>query len=287
MGAADAVPGVSGGTVALILGIYERFIGALHTATRLPKLVRSAEGRSALKAAFALLIPLGIGVITSYLVATWFLVGPKDNPDGWLRRMDTAPLCYGFFFGLVLASIREPWRRVRNHTPGIYMALLCAAAGAFFLTGLPYLKEEPATWALLPGGAGAISVMLLPGISGSLLLLILNQYQAVASAVHSRDFIKVGIFAAGIVAGIVLFVPFLKWLLNRYHDLTMAALTGLMIGSLRALWPWKSQYDPKVGPMENVEPFGDLIPVILVALVGFSLIIGLGLVERRLKKPQT
>ena len=283
MGAADAVPGVSGGTVALILGIYDRFVESLHTMIKLPALMGQKAGRAKLTAALRFLLPLGLGVATSYFVATRLLVGPSDNPNGWLRNADTAPLCYALFFGLVLASIYEPYRRITNHGAKTWLALSAGAAFAFIFTGLPYVKSEPETWMLLPGGAMAISVMLLPGISGSLLLLILNQYTAVAKALHDRDFARFGVFLLGLLTGIALFVPILRWLLRHYHDLTMGFLTGLMVGSLRALWPWKSQYDPKVGFMENVAPFGSLPTAFAFAALGVVLILVMGSVERRLK----
>jgi putative membrane protein len=284
MGAADAVPGVSGGTVALILGIYDRFIGALHTVIRSFALVRTTEGRKALTSALRFLIPLALGIAASYFVATRILVGPSKNPDGWLRRVETAPLCYAFFFGLVIASVYEPFRRIKTHGGKTWTALLLGAAFAFVFTGLPYIKAEPETWMLLPGGAMAISVMLLPGISGSLLLLILNQYRAVANSVHDGNVVRLLVFGSGLILGIGLFVPVLRWLLRLFHDNTMAFLTGLMIGSLRALWPWKSQYDPKFGFMENVAPFGSLPMTLLLAACGFVVIVAMGMIERRLKK---
>lgn len=283
MGAADAVPGVSGGTVALILGIYDRFVEALHAAVNAPRLLRSGAGRAKLGTSLRLLVPLVLGVGASYWLATRVLVGPSDDPDGWLRRADTAPLCYGLFFGLVLASLREPFRRIGDHGARTWTALAAGAAFAFLFTGLPYIKAEPETWMLLPGGALAISVMLLPGISGSLLLLILNQYNAVASSVHDRDVQRLGVFLLGIATGVALFVPVLRWLLRRFHDVTMGFLTGLMAGSLRALWPWKSNYDPKAGFMENVAPGGAMAGVLLLAAAGAALIVVLGAVERRLK----
>jgi putative membrane protein len=281
MGAADAVPGVSGGTIALIIGVYERFIEALSTVVRAPLLVRTGEGRARLGAALHLLVPLGIGLVAAYYVATRILVGPTDSP-GILRRPETAPICYGFFFGLVLASLREPWRRIETHGPSRVAAAALGAVAAILFIGLPQASAEPATWHLVWGGACAIAVMLLPGVSGSLFLVIVGQYTTVAAAVHDRDLGKLAVFAVGLAIGVALFVPFLRYLLRSWHDVTMAALTGLMAGSLRALWPWKVGYDPKVGPMTNVG-VGDGVPwVLLAALAGAAVTVLLAILERRI-----
>ncbi|MEM9488749.1 MAG: DUF368 domain-containing protein, partial [Myxococcota bacterium] len=167
MGSADAVPGVSGGTIALIIGIYDRFIESLSTMVKLPVLVRTGEGRRQIGSALQFLVPLGIGVVCAYYAVTKVLVGPKEDP-GILLRAETAPICYGFLFGLVLVSLREPWRRIDS--PGavhILLAVLgCAIAAGF--AAMPHRDGDPALWMIALGGAGAISVMLLPGISGSL-----------------------------------------------------------------------------------------------------------------------
>ena len=282
MGSADAIPGVSGGTIALIIGIYERFIDALSTVVRLPLLVLHAEGRARLRRAFGLLIPLGLGILVAYYLATKLLVGPEDSP-GILLRPDTAPACYAFFFGLVLVSLREPWRRIPRPGGAELVAAALGCAGAFVFVGLPHTSEAPQTWMLLWGGAGAISVMLLPGVSGSLFLVIVGQYPTVAGALHDRDLVIIAVFAAGLALGVIAFVPFLRYLLRTRHDLTMAALTGLMAGSLRALWPWKDNYSPKLGPMNNQGVGGDLHWVLLAFAAGGAVVWLLARLERRVE----
>lgn len=281
MGSADAVPGVSGGTIALIIGIYDRFIESLSTIVRSPVLIGNAEGRGRILRALELLVPLGIGLLTAYYLVTKLLVGPEDSP-GILLQERWAPICYAFFFGLVLVSLREPWRRIESvGAPHVVAAVLAAGAAALFV-GLPYANAEPETWMLLYGGAGAIAVMLLPGVSGSLLLVILGQYAAVAGAVHDRNLVVIGVFGAGIALGVLTFVPLLRYLLKHRHDLTMAALTGLMAGSLRALWPWKDNYSPKAGPMYNTGVGDQLLWVVLAAVAGGAVVWLLAMLERRI-----
>jgi putative membrane protein len=284
MGGADAVPGVSGGTIALIIGIYERFIESLSTMVRTPLLIGSADGRARIKAALGLLVPLGIGILVAYYLVTKILVGPENDP-GWLLRDDRAPICYGFFFGLVLFSLREPWRRISGITPAHVGAALVGCAAAALFVGLPHRSGDPEMWMIGLGGAGAIAVMLLPGVSGSLLLVILGLYTTVAGAVHDRDLGILAVFVLGMAFGVATFVPFLRYLLRTRHDLTMAALTGLMAGSLRALWPWKTHYDPKavdLGKMENTG-IGELVPwVVLAFAVGAGVVWLLALLEHRI-----
>lgn len=283
MGGADAIPGVSGGTIALILGIYNRFVESLNTVVRSPFHLHNPAKRSELWRALRFLVPLGIGVGIAYILVTKLLVGKSENP-GLMIRADTAPYCYAFFFGLVLVSIREPWRRIQGIRAGHIVVALAGCAAAALFSGLPHVSAAPERWMLLLGGAAAISVMILPGISGSLLLVILGQYQAIVSALHDKDFATFGIFLAGIALGIISFVPLLRFLLARYHNLTMAALTGLMAGSLRALWPWKSSYDMKSAQLTNTG-IGDGLPwVVLAALIGAAVVWLLAKLEQRLER---
>ncbi|ACY18467.1 DUF368 domain-containing protein [Haliangium ochraceum] len=285
MGSADAVPGVSGGTIALIVGIYDRFIEALSTMVKAPLHLRSAEGRAKIAGALFLLVPLGIGIATALFLVTRLLVGPSEDP-GVLLRPETAPICYGFFFGLVLVSLREPWRRLRAPGAGhVLIAVLMAVAAALFVA-LPYRSAVPPTWSLALGGAGAIAVMLLPGVSGSLFLVILGQYTVVTGALHDRNLPIIAVFLLGLGLGAVLFVPVLRHCLRRYHDHTMAALTGLMAGSLRALWPWKDNYQPKLGPMHNVGIGDNLLWVLIAAAAGAGVVSLLAILERRLQRIQ-
>ena len=282
MGGADAIPGVSGGTIALILGIYQRFINAVGDVLRGPKLLANAKGRPQFTSALGFLIPLGCGVIVSYFFATKFLVGKADSP-GLMLKESTAPLCYAFFFGLVLFSVKEPWKKIKH--PSI-VCVLAAALGfvtSYFFVGLPKNLLESSTLILLFAGAGAITMMLLPGVSGSLFLVIIGQYTVIAGSLHDKNWSVVMVFLAGIALGALTFIPLLKFLLRSYSDLTMAALTGLMAGSLRALWPWKMGYNPKTESMSNLLPSTfDVFPFIAFA-VGVCAVLGLNQLEKKLK----
>ncbi len=266
MGAADAVPGVSGGTIALIVGIYRRFIAALATALRLPLLLRGGTAGEWCEwgAALRFLLPLGGGILLAYYLVTRLLVGPTDDP-GILRREATAPICYGFFFGLVLLSLWVPWLRIATPRPGHFAAAALGAAMTALLVGRQS-SGEVETWMLLYGGVLAISAMLLPGISGALVLVVLGHYTVVAAAAHDGDVAKLAVFAVGAGVGMFTMVPLLRHMLRTHHDTTMAVLTGLMAGSLRALWPWKENYDLDAGVMTNVG-IGDSVPLVLLAAV--------------------
>ena len=282
MGGADAIPGVSGGTIALILGIYQRFIDALGVVLTGPKHIAQQDGRTKLKRAFGFLIPLGVGVVVSYFLATRFLVGKSESP-GIMLSNQSAPLCYGFFFGLVLFSIKEPWKRIG--TPTLF-CLLAAGIGfvtSFTFVGLPKNLLDTSMPILLFGGAGAITRMLLPGVSGSLFLVIIGQYTVVAGGLHDKQWGVVFTFLAGIVLVAFTFIPLLKSLLRKHSDLTMATLTGLMAGSLRALWPWKEGYNPKIDTMSNIVPQTlDVLPCVAFVF-GIVAVFGLNHIEKRLK----
>ena len=294
MGAADAVPGVSGGTIALVLGVYQRLIDSIAVILKAPVLLRDRDGRGALLRALGFLLPLALGVATAYWLGTRLLVGPTDS-KGLLRRDETAPLCYAFFFGLVLFSLHEPWRRIARVDARCVVAAVLACIVTAWAVGLEHAQREPETWMLLYGGAMAVAVMLLPGISGSLMLLVIGQYTAITTAVHDLTgdgdrgaaAVRVGVFLGGIALGLALFVPVLRALLRRHRDVTLAALTGLMAGSLRALWPWKSHYDIKdvaAGHMANVGVGPNWPWVLLFAALGALAVWLLRRLEMRIER---
>jgi len=276
MGSADAVPGISGGTVALVIGLYRRLIDSIATVLEYPR----RRDFEALRAPLAFLLPLGLGMAAAYWLVSRLLIGPESNP-GILLRETTAPLCYGLFSGLVAVSLREPWRRIdapqREH-------LAFAGAGAvatFVVLGLPFATSAPAGWMLPVGGALALTAMLLPGVSGSLVLVMLGQYATIAGAVHDLRLAPLLWFGSGGLVAALVVVPRLQRLLIERPGRTLAVLTGVMAGSLRALWPWKASYDVRAGDL-SPQFLGENWPeVALAALLGGMLVLALERLSHR------
>ena len=216
MGSADLVPGVSGGTMAFILGIYEDLLNAIKsfntTSIRMVLRLKFTEFFEYVPLRF--LIALGLGIGTALLLLSGFLSRTLDDPSGRV-------LLFAFFFGLVIASIIAVGAQVRWSGLAL-LALVVGAVVAFaIVNALPaHIESTPVN--LFISGMFAICAMILPGVSGSFILLILGQYDNVLSAVTNRDFVTVGIVAAGCVVGIVIFSRILSWLLRHYFHLTVA-----------------------------------------------------------------
>jgi len=269
MGSADVVPGVSGGTMAFILGIYEELIDSIRSVARLSfwkALVglRIGEALKAVNAGF--LIALFAGIVLAILSLAkgleWLLV----NQPVYL---------WSFFFGLVLASVWTVSKRIPGWSPLLAGALLVGAVGAYIVVRAVPLQTPESAWYLFLSGALAICAMILPGISGSFILVLLGKYQFVLAAVNQRDLMTIAIVGAGAVIGLVTFAQVLGWLFKRYHDLVVALLTGLMVGSLRKIWPWKEVL------ATITDRHGERIPTveanILPAALGSEVVIALGL----------
>ena len=233
MGCADLVPGVSGGTMAFILGIYEELVLSIRAGARAPfwKALLKFDILAALHA-----------VNAKFLAAVLFgiVVAVLSFASGLEWMLENRPvLIWSFFFGLVLASIVTVRKRIRSWTPLLFVALAAGAVGAWILVGAVPVQTPESAWFLFLSGMLAICAMILPGISGSFILVLLGKYQFVLAAVTQRDFVSIGILGVGAVVGIVTFAQVLAWLFKRYHDLTVALLIGLMAGSMRKIWPWK------------------------------------------------
>jgi putative membrane protein len=235
MGGADIIPGVSGGTMALIVGIYRRLIDAISDGVSALLLIvrgRIGEGLRALRALpWTLLGPLLTGIALAIVVGSLFIP----------YLLDTYPVqCRALFFGLVAASLIIPWRERHHHRAWHYGAAALAALVAFFLVGLPRSGDaaDPGMLRVFASAAVAINAMILPGVSGAFLLEVLGLYSATLDALRSLDLGYIAVFALGAATGLGAFAKLLGWLLEHHHDATMAVLVGLLAGSLRALWPW-------------------------------------------------
>lgn len=252
MGASDVVPGVSGGTMAFILGIYEELVNSIRSINistlRLALSFRIREIFEQVPWKFLLAVLSGI------LLAVFSLAQGLE----WLLENEPV-LIWSFFFGLILASVLMVSKRIETWNPASVITLLIAAVVAFLIVGLVPTQTTEAAWFTFLSGAIAICAMILPGISGSFILVLLGKYQYILGAVNDRDFVTLAIFAAGAAIGILTFAQFLGWLFKRYHDLTIAALTGFMLGSLRAVWPWKTVVET------TIDRHGDEIPLVQVA----------------------
>lgn len=265
MGSADVVPGVSGGTIALIVGIYPRLIANVHTgATALGSFVRGrfSDGVARLRAVeWGFLLPLAAGVFAALITLARLI---EHLLEDYPVEMS------GLFFGLVFASIFVAWQMVGEWDPPRLATFVAVAVAAFFVLGFRSGEaEDPATWAFFVSGAIAICAMILPGVSGSFLLLTLGMYEALLGAVNDRDLVVLGVFIVGAIIGLALFSSALNWALDTHHDLVMAAITGLLLGSLRVLWPWPNGID---GPELAVPESGDFAAPFLLAVVGAGLV---------------
>jgi len=232
MGAADVVPGVSGGTIAFISGIYEELIGSINQINLKLVTTLKEEGiGSAWKQVngnflLSLLIGIGVSVLSLAKVIRHLL--------------ETQPvLIWAFFFGLVLASIIFVGKKITRWYPGTILMLIAGGVLAYFITTLTPQEAEVTYPYVFFSGALAICAMILPGISGSFILLLLGMYKPVLDAIHFRDLGVIAILMAGAVVGLLSFSRLLKWLFDHYENLTLAVLTGFILGSLNKIWPWK------------------------------------------------
>ncbi len=277
MGCADVVPGVSGGTMAFILGIYEELVESIRELTQPPVLkaitrLQIAELFKLVNWPFLLAVAVGICAAIISLAQILEFV------------LETYPVyVWSFFFGLVLASAIvvaqrcEVWHYSRFVTMGV------GAVFAFVLVGLVPAETPSTWWFLMLSGALAICAMILPGISGAFILVLLGKYEYVLAAVNDRDIVTIAFVGMGTVIGILSFARFLGWLFKKYHDLTIAFLTGLMIGSLRKIWPWKAdalavieeQVSANILPQFTVNGAlnTEVAFAVGLALVGFVLVI--------------
>ncbi len=279
MGAADVVPGVSGGTIAFISGIYEELLESISSVSfKTIKVLRTQGINAAWKQIngnflISLLIGIGISVVSLAKIISWLL---ENEPV----------LLWAFFFGLVLASIFFIGKQITKWNVVTFIVLTGGTLLAYWITTLqPMVNENSSSVFLFISGAFAICAMILPGISGAFILVLLGAYRPVLEAVHSRDFRIIFIIGAGAIVGLLAFSRLLKWLFHHYKNLTLAILTGFVLGSLNKIWPWKKIIESKVIEgkeivleEKSISPFvygedNQLLLAVLLAAVGFMSII--------------
>ncbi len=256
MGAADVVPGVSGGTIAFITGIYDTLLESIR---RINPSIFGIWKRDGFKAAFDhingfFLIALFGGILTSILSLAKFI--------SWALETHPVPV-WSFFFGLIMVSVYHMIKQVEQKTLSRFVFLLLGAVFAYSITVLKPLQMDPTSINIFFAGCIAICAMILPGISGSFILLLLGMYTPVLGAVKSLQIDVMALFAMGCLIGLLSFSHVLSWLLKRYRDFALVFLTGLMLGTLPKLWPWKETISWRINSkgeqvpliQENLSPF--------------------------------
>ncbi|MEM9686151.1 MAG: DUF368 domain-containing protein [Bacteroidota bacterium] len=278
MGAADVVPGVSGGTIAFISGIYEELITAINninlSAWKLLKARKFSMFWKHINGNFLSALVFGI-----FLSVISLAKGIK-----WLLEHQPV-LLWSFFFGLVLSSVVFVAKAITKWNLITVLFLLLSSIVAYYITTLPPLQHTENFMFLFLSGALAICAMILPGISGAFILVLLGAYQTILSAIDERNFKIIGITALGAVFGLLSFSRLLKWLFVHYKNATLALLTGFIIGSLNKIWPWKktiSWYVASGGEQmpllqKSIMPFQyaeehQLLWAILLSFIGFLMI---------------
>ena len=234
MGAADLVPGVSGGTIAFITGIYKELISTIAGLgiNTLKDVFKEGPKKVWIKYNFSFLAVLGMGLISAVIALSGSI--------HWLQIEYPTEL-RAFFFGLVLASVPILSREINQTKVRKSLTITLGVCIAVIITSLPPAMQSDSLLFLTVSGAIAICAMLLPGISGSFILLILGAYTSVITALSNFDVLRIGAFAVGALIGLLTFSRVLSRILKRHHSTTIALLTGFLLGSLHVLWPWKKQ----------------------------------------------
>ncbi len=267
IGAANLVPGMSGGTMAFILGIYEELILSIKNLLNLEaiKLFFTFKIKAAFKIwPWKFLLTVGIGVLAAVFVLAQAIETTLETQPVYL---------WSFFFGLVLASIFPLLKRVKRWNAATISAAVIGAVIAFMM--VDFVPSQPAKTPLVIFLSGfiAIAAMILPGISGSTILILLGQYKHILSSVNNRDIVTLLIFAAGAAVGLITLAQVLSWLFKRYHDITVAILLGLVVGSLRIIWPWKENPDDLISNVLPTTWNTEVTIALALAIFGFALVI--------------
>lgn len=296
MGMADVVPGVSGGTIAFISGIYEELIESIKsvngTALRLLGTLRLKEFWRHVNGRFLLPVLIGIGIAIFSLarLMTYLLV---NHPIG----------IWSFFFGLIVASALLVAKQIGRWDWRTVLAFVVGAVAAWWITVATPAETPNDWWFVMLSGAIAICAMILPGISGAFILLLLGKYQYIMHAVGEFNIPVIVVFVIGAAAGIISFSHLLSWLLKHWHDVTVAVLMGFMVGSLNKVWPWKETVETYLDSHGVAQPLVQnnvapgtfeqltgqpslLVQAVLLGIVGFLAIYGIELIARMIVKKQ-
>lgn len=282
MGAADVVPGVSGGTIAFISGIYEELLETISNVNL--KLLKTLR-KHGIKAAWQ---QLNGNFIAALFIGIFISVVSLAKGLKWMLENEPI-LLWSFFFGLVLASVIYVAKQIQKWSLGVVVFLIIGAGLAYYITTLnPLVSENSSPLFLFLAGALAICAMILPGISGAFILVLLGAYKSVLEAVNTRDIFTIGVIGLGAIVGLLSFSRILKWLFAKYKDFTLAILTGFIVGSLNKIWPWKETLTYRLNskgvevPLKQVSISpnsydGDpqLLMAIGLSIIGFAVIIGL------------
>lgn len=317
MGAADVVPGVSGGTVAFITGIYEDLLNTIKSFS--PQLF-SVFKQGGIKGVWnavnaSFLITLLTGIATSVISLAGFISGILNEKEETMAKINL----WSFFFGLIVASVIYIGKQVKEWGLKNIIGLISGVLIAYYITIAPVSADSDGYVFLFFSGALAITAMILPGISGSFILVLLGAYQPIMNAIggikdglKDKDFSiiidagsKIGVVGIGCVIGLLSFSRILSWLFKNHERITLAVLTGFMIGSLNKIWPWKevtlyqlsSKGEEKpiltanLSPVTYLEKYpymesNGLINAIIFALVGMVLVFGLEFLGNKMGKPQ-
>ncbi|MCF6333267.1 MAG: DUF368 domain-containing protein, partial [Draconibacterium sp.] len=281
MGAADVIPGVSGGTIAFISGIYEELINSIKSinlnAMKLFFTGKFEAFWNSINGTFLLSVFVGVGISIFSLA------------KGLEYLLNHFPiLVWAFFFGLIVASAIYVARAINNWKIATIIAGIAGIAAAWFITIISPAEANITYWFIFLSGAIAICAMILPGISGSFILVLLGMYKFILTAVGNFDIAIILTFLAGAVIGIIAFSNVLSWLLRKYHNITIAVLAGFMVGSLNKVWPWKEAAETFIDRHGEIKPLAEsnILPhtyeqitgnsafvpgAVLLAIVGFAL----------------
>ncbi|WP_163707104.1 DUF368 domain-containing protein [Mangrovibacterium lignilyticum] len=263
MGAADVVPGVSGGTIAFITGIYHELIDSIKAVNL--KTVRLLFGGQfkafweAINGTFLVSLLLGIGISVLSLA------------KGLKYLLENHPiLVWSFFFGLIVASAIYVAKDIKEWKTGTYISLIIGVIIAYLITVVTPAEANTAYPFIFLSGAIAICAMILPGISGSFILVLLGMYKFILGSLSELNLPVIGVFLVGAAVGIISFSNVLSWLLKRYYNQTIALLAGFMIGSLNKVWPWKQVLETFVDRHGEVRPLieTNILPGNYLALTG-------------------